>query len=152
VCTISGEIVNVSGLGWQVTGTAALTLQLLNFLKNTAMVGGLLFRDWMGNKVFENQETKRAIRSRRNLPTFRELGLTTIFGNVGSTEGTFLKNFPKDPLCAGSAGSICDCNCRRLCTSDTPSGVGEPARARVVLVESPVHLQKLIASDSWLKH
>ena len=27
---------------------------------------------------------------------FRELGLTTIFGNVGSTEETFLKNFPKD--------------------------------------------------------
>jgi benzoylformate decarboxylase len=26
----------------------------------------------------------------------RELGLTTIFGNVGSTEETFLKNFPKD--------------------------------------------------------
>jgi putative oxidoreductase len=28
---------------WQVAGTAAFTLQLLNFLKNTAMVGGLLF-------------------------------------------------------------------------------------------------------------
>ena len=27
---------------------------------------------------------------------FRELGLTTIFGNVGSTEETFLKNFPGD--------------------------------------------------------
>ena len=27
---------------------------------------------------------------------FRELGLTTVFGNVGSTEETFLKNFPKD--------------------------------------------------------
>jgi benzoylformate decarboxylase len=27
---------------------------------------------------------------------FRDLGLTTIFGNVGSTEETFLKNFPKD--------------------------------------------------------
>ena len=26
----------------------------------------------------------------------REFGLTTIFGNVGSTEETFLKNFPKD--------------------------------------------------------
>jgi hypothetical protein len=26
---------------------------------------------------------------------FRELGLTTIFGNVGSTEETFLKNFPR---------------------------------------------------------
>jgi benzoylformate decarboxylase len=26
----------------------------------------------------------------------RELGLTTIFGNVGSTEETFLKNFPDD--------------------------------------------------------
>jgi len=26
----------------------------------------------------------------------RELGLTTIFGNLGSTEQTFLKNFPKD--------------------------------------------------------
>lgn len=26
----------------------------------------------------------------------RELGLRTIFGNVGSTEATFLKNFPKD--------------------------------------------------------
>ncbi|HEX4170482.1 MAG TPA: hypothetical protein VHZ55_33880 [Bryobacteraceae bacterium] len=26
----------------------------------------------------------------------RELGLTTIFGNVGSTEETFLKNFPSD--------------------------------------------------------
>ena len=26
----------------------------------------------------------------------RELGLTTIFGNVGSTEETFLKNFPED--------------------------------------------------------
>jgi putative oxidoreductase len=28
---------------WQVGGTAAYTPQLLNFLKNTAMVGGLLF-------------------------------------------------------------------------------------------------------------
>ena len=27
---------------------------------------------------------------------FREFGLTTIFGNVGSTEETFLKNFPSD--------------------------------------------------------
>src|ERR1700735_4123504 len=27
---------------------------------------------------------------------FRELGLTTVFGNVGSTEETFLKNFPSD--------------------------------------------------------
>ena len=26
----------------------------------------------------------------------RELGLTTVFGNVGSTEETFLKNFPSD--------------------------------------------------------
>ena len=26
----------------------------------------------------------------------RDLGLTTIFGNVGSTEETFLKNFPND--------------------------------------------------------
>jgi benzoylformate decarboxylase len=26
----------------------------------------------------------------------REFGLTTIFGNVGSTEETFLKNFPAD--------------------------------------------------------
>jgi putative oxidoreductase len=28
---------------WQAAGTAAFTPQLLNFLKNTAMVGGLLF-------------------------------------------------------------------------------------------------------------
>jgi putative oxidoreductase len=28
---------------WQVAGTASFTPQLLNFLKNTAMVGGLLF-------------------------------------------------------------------------------------------------------------
>ena len=27
---------------------------------------------------------------------FREIGLTTFFGNVGSTEETFLKNFPSD--------------------------------------------------------
>jgi benzoylformate decarboxylase len=27
---------------------------------------------------------------------FRKFGLTTIFGNVGSTEETFLKNFPSD--------------------------------------------------------
>ena len=26
----------------------------------------------------------------------RECGITTIFGNVGSTEETFLKNFPSD--------------------------------------------------------
>ena len=26
----------------------------------------------------------------------REFGLTTIFGNLGSTEETFLKNFPSD--------------------------------------------------------
>jgi hypothetical protein len=26
----------------------------------------------------------------------REVGLTTVFGNVGSTEETFLKNFPSD--------------------------------------------------------
>jgi putative oxidoreductase len=28
---------------WQVAGTASLTVQLINFLKNTAMAGGLLF-------------------------------------------------------------------------------------------------------------
>jgi putative oxidoreductase len=28
---------------WQVSGTAAFTLQLLNFFKNTAMMGGLMF-------------------------------------------------------------------------------------------------------------
>jgi putative oxidoreductase len=28
---------------WQVAGTGAFTMQLLNFLKNTAMAGGLLF-------------------------------------------------------------------------------------------------------------
>ena len=28
---------------WQVAGTASFTVQLLNFLKNTAMMGGLLF-------------------------------------------------------------------------------------------------------------
>ena len=28
---------------WQVAGTASFTVQLLNFFKNTAMVGGLLF-------------------------------------------------------------------------------------------------------------
>jgi putative oxidoreductase len=28
---------------WQVDGTASFTIQLINFLKNTAMVGGLLF-------------------------------------------------------------------------------------------------------------
>jgi putative oxidoreductase len=28
---------------WQVDGTASYTVQLINFLKNTAMVGGLLF-------------------------------------------------------------------------------------------------------------
>jgi putative oxidoreductase len=28
---------------WQVAGTASFTMQLLNFLKNTAMLGGLLF-------------------------------------------------------------------------------------------------------------
>ena len=28
---------------WRITGTAAFTTQLFNFLKNTAMVGGLLF-------------------------------------------------------------------------------------------------------------
>jgi putative oxidoreductase len=28
---------------WQVDGTASYTMQLINFLKNTAMVGGLLF-------------------------------------------------------------------------------------------------------------
>jgi putative oxidoreductase len=28
---------------WQVTGTATFTLQLINFFKNTTMIGGLLF-------------------------------------------------------------------------------------------------------------
>jgi len=28
---------------WRITGTAAFTPQLFNFLKNTAMAGGLLF-------------------------------------------------------------------------------------------------------------
>jgi benzoylformate decarboxylase len=32
----------------------------------------------------------------RLTPPLREFGLTTIFGNVGSTEETFLKNFPSD--------------------------------------------------------
>jgi benzoylformate decarboxylase len=30
----------------------------------------------------------------------RSLGLTTVFGNPGSTEQTFLQNFPDDFTCA----------------------------------------------------
>jgi benzoylformate decarboxylase len=44
------------------------------------------------------KEGTRSERSVRDI-TFellRGLGLTTIFGNLGSTEETFLKNFPKD--------------------------------------------------------
>jgi hypothetical protein len=48
-------------------------------------------------RVFENYEI-RNMQSVRDVTyqLFRELGLTTFFGNVGSTEETFLKNFPSD--------------------------------------------------------
>jgi len=37
----------------------------------------------------------------------RRLGLTTIFGNLGSTELSFLKNFPSDfSICTGLARSF----------------------------------------------
>ena len=37
----------------------------------------------------------------------RELGLTTVFGNPGSTEQTFLKNFPDDfTYVLGLAGGV----------------------------------------------
>ena len=37
----------------------------------------------------------------------RELGLTTVFGNPGSTEETFLKNFPDDfTYVLGLAGGV----------------------------------------------
>ena len=45
----------------------------------------------------------------------RKLGLTTIFGNPGSTEQPFLKNFPPD--CTRSAGGDRRGYGRRLCSS-----------------------------------
>jgi putative oxidoreductase len=46
---------------WQVVGTAAYTPTLLNFLKNTAMIGGLLFI-----AATPSQPTLFALRSRSN--------------------------------------------------------------------------------------
>jgi len=48
--------------------------------------------------VSHQKDSRQGLQSVRDV-TFqllRELGLTTIFGNVGSTEETFLKNFPED--------------------------------------------------------
>jgi benzoylformate decarboxylase len=45
--------------------------------------------------VAKNGRPQRSVRD-VTFQLLRELGLTTIFGNLGSTEETFLKNFPKD--------------------------------------------------------
>ena len=45
--------------------------------------------------VAKNIRSQKSVRD-VTFQLLRELGLTTIFGNLGSTEETFLKNFPKD--------------------------------------------------------
>jgi benzoylformate decarboxylase len=45
--------------------------------------------------VSKGRHSERSVRD-VTFRLLRELGLTTIFGNVGSTEETFLKNFPND--------------------------------------------------------
>ena len=47
------------------------------------------------NPVAKNARAQKSVRD-VTFQLLRELGLTTIFGNLGSTEETFLKNFPKD--------------------------------------------------------
>jgi hypothetical protein len=52
---------------WQVAGTASFTVQLLNFLKNTAMAGGLLFIGGgiSANHVSANFEVRRSRTSQK---------------------------------------------------------------------------------------
>jgi hypothetical protein len=62
---------------------------------------------------------------------FREPGLTTIFGNVGSTEETSLKNLPKDfryVLAPQEASVVAIAD--GLAQEYAPSGAGEPAHHR----------------------
>ena len=50
------------------------------------------------SKVYAQEQPRQELQSVRDV-TFqllRELGMTTMFGNLGSTEETFLKNFPSD--------------------------------------------------------
>ena len=57
----------------------------------------------------------------------RSLGLTTIFGNPGSTEQPFLKNFPAGfQYILGLQESFGRCDGGWLCTSNRPSRAGEP--------------------------
>ena len=58
----------------------------------------------------------------------RSLGLTTVFGNPGSTEETFLKNFPDDfTYVLGIAGSIGAGHGRRVRAVHWQAGAGQRA-------------------------
>jgi hypothetical protein len=77
-------------------------------------------------KPFEKEKTMETARD-VTYQLLREFGLTTICGNVGSTEETFLKDFPSDFRCvlALQESSVIR-DGRRLCSGHGSVSFGEP--------------------------
>lgn len=97
----------------------------------------------------------------------RELGLTTIFGNVGSTEETFLKNFPKDfryvlapqeASVVGIADGFAQATRRpalvNLHTTATANGMGNLATAfqnkTPLIVTAGQQTREMLLMEPWL--
>ena len=97
----------------------------------------------------------------------RELGLTTVFGNVGSTEETFLKDFPKDfryvlALQEASVIAIADGFAQatrrpalvNLHTTATANGMGNLATAfqnkTPLIVTAGTQTREMLLMEPWL--
>jgi benzoylformate decarboxylase len=97
----------------------------------------------------------------------RELGLTTIFGNVGSTEENFLQNFPKDfryilALQEASVVAIADGFAQgmrqpalvNLHTAATANGMGNIATAfqnkTPLIVTAGQQMREMLLMEPWL--
>jgi benzoylformate decarboxylase len=97
----------------------------------------------------------------------RELGLTTVFGNVGSTEETFLKNFPSDfryvlapqeASVVGIADGYAQATRRpalvNLHTTATANGIGNIATAfqnkTPLIVTAGQQTREMLLMEPWL--
>src|SRR5580692_7851358 len=97
----------------------------------------------------------------------RELGITTVFGNVGSTEETFLKNFPSDfryvlALQEASVVAIADAFSQatrrpvlvNLHTTATANAMGNVATAiqnkTPLIVTAGQQIREMLLMEPWL--
>ena len=117
----------------------------------------------------EQQAASRSMKSVRDVThqLLRELGLTTIFGNVGSTEETFLKNFPKDfryvlapqeasviAIADGFAQATRHAALVNLHTTATANGMGNLATAfqnkTPLIVTAGQQTREMLLMEPWL--